>query len=86
MSFHVFACDIPNRQQYTMPLVITRAILMRLPEVAKCDRAVDRSDDFGKANVLRRAGQNVSATDSTFGLYEAGALECQQDLLEIRLG
>ncbi len=86
MSFHVFARDIPNRQQHAMTFVITRAVLMRLPKVTKSDRSVDRGNDFRKANVLRRARKDVSAADTSLGLNEASTLERQQDLLEIRLG
>ena len=39
-----------------------------------------------QADVRRRAGQHVAAADAALGAHQPGALQRQQDLLEVRLG
>ena len=46
---------------------------------------VDRADDLAEGDVLRRPGQHVPAAHAPLGPHQAGALEGQQDLLEVRL-
>ena len=50
------------------------------------DRAVDRGDDLGQGDLLGRAGQDVAAAHAPLGADQAGALEGEQDLLEVGLG
>ena len=43
-------------------------------------------DDVGQGDLLRRAGQHVAAADAPLRAHEPGALQGQQDLLEVGLG
>ena len=59
---------------------------MGCAEVAGRDRAVDRGDDLGQGDLLGRPGQDVAAAHAPLGADQAGALEGEQDLLEVGLG
>jgi hypothetical protein len=59
---------------------------MGLTEVARHDRAIDRRDDLGERDPLRRTSQHVAAPDTALGTYETDALEAQKDLFEVGLG
>ena len=43
-------------------------------------------DDLGQRDLLRWSGEHVAAAHAPLGAHEAGALEGQEDLLEVRLG
>lgn len=36
--------------------------------------------------MVRRAGEHVPASDTALGAYETGSFQCEEDLLEVRLG
>ena len=73
-------------RQHALPLVVARAVLVGLAEIAERDRSVDRRDDLRQPDLGRRSIQDVATADTALGPHEAGALERQQDLLEVRLG
>ena len=69
-----------------MSLVVARTVLVRLPEVAKGDRAIGCGDDVREANVFRALGEHVSATDAALGLDESRAFQDEENLFEVGLG
>ena len=73
-------------QQHALALVVAGAVLVGLAEVADGDRAVDRADDVAERDRRGLAGEDVAAADAPLGADEAGALQRQQDLLEVGLG
>jgi hypothetical protein len=66
--------------------VVAGAVLVGLAEVAHGDRAVDRAHDVGQRDRGGLAGEHVAAADAPLGPDEAGALEGEQDLLQVGLG
>ena len=48
--------------------------------------AVDRGQDLGQRDLLRRASEHVAAADAAFGSYESCAFDREEDLLQVRLG
>ena len=76
----------PDGQQDALALVVAGPVGVGLAEVAGGDRAVDGGDDLGQRDLLGRAGQDVAAADAPLGAHQTGALEGEQDLLEIGLG
>ena len=83
---HVISCLVPDAEQDALSLVVARAILVRLAEVAERDRTVDGRHDLGETDVGGVASEDVAAPDTAFGLDESGAFEREQNLLEVRLG
>ena len=83
---HVLADVGPDREQHALALVVAGAVGVGLAEVAGHDRAVDGADDLGEADLLRVAGQDVAAADAPLRAHQTGALEGEEDLLEVRLG
>ncbi len=77
---------VPDRQQHALALVVAGAVLVGLAEVAERDRAVDGRHDLRQPDLLRRAGEHVAAADAALGAHQPGALQRQQDLLQVRLG
>ena len=59
---------------------------MGFAEVTGGDGAVDGRDDLGQGDLLGGTGQHVAAAHAPLGADEAGALQGQQDLLEVGLG
>jgi hypothetical protein len=51
MVSHVVSCNIPNSEQDALSLMVARAVLMGLTEVAKGDGAVYGRNNVGQANV-----------------------------------
>ena len=49
---HVLAGRVPDGEQHALTLVVARAVLVRLAEVAERDRPVDRRQDLGEADVV----------------------------------
>jgi hypothetical protein len=64
MVSHVVSRNIPNREQYTLALVITRTVLMGLAEITKGDGAVNGRNNVGQATVAWRFSQDVAASNS----------------------
>src|SRR4051812_46363182 len=58
---------------------------MGLAEVAGGDGTVDGAHDLAQGDLRRIMGEDVSAADAALGTDKAGALEGQEDLLEIGL-
>jgi hypothetical protein len=83
---HVVAGDLPHGEQHALSFMVTRAVLMRCAEIAEGDRAVDRRHNFRQPDLLRRSSEYVTPTDTALGAHEPGALQRQQNLLEVRLG
>ena len=83
---HVTANVGPHGEQHALALVVTGAILVGLAEIARDDGAVDGGDDLRQGDGLGRARQHVAAADAALGANEPDALQCQEDLLEVRLG
>ena len=83
---HVVAGLVPDAEQDALAFVVAGAVLMGLAEVAECDGAVDGRHDLGESDVDGVAGEDVAAADASFRLDQAGALEGEQDLFEVRLG
>lgn len=83
---HVVTGHRPHAEQHALALVVACPVGVGFAKIADGDWAIDGADDVGEANVLGRSGQNVPATDTTFGANEPRALECKQDLLKVGLG
>jgi len=75
----------PHRQQHALPLVVAGAVGVRLAEVARRNGTVDGRDDLVQGDLLGRPRQHVAAADAALGAHQTGALERQEDLLEIGL-
>ena len=86
VAAHVLADVGPDGQQHALALVVAGAVLVGLAEVADHDRPVDGADDLAEGDLLRVAGQHVAAADAPLRAHQPGALEGQQDLLEVGLG
>ena len=56
------------------------------PKSPSGDRAVDGRHDLAEGDQARLPGQDVAAADAALRAHDAGALEGQEDLLEVRLG
>ena len=70
-------------------MLVILAFRRRVPvvaEIARHDGPVHRADDLAQTDLLGRTGQEVPTGHAAFGTNEAGALECQQDLLQVGLG
>src|SRR5207237_777768 len=50
------------------------------------ERAVDGAHDLAQGDLVRRPGQDVATAHAPLGAHEAGALQSQENLLEVRLG
>jgi len=83
---HFVADGVPERQQNTLAFMIAGSVGVRVTEVAQDNRTVDGSEDFSQVDLGRRASEHITAADASFGSNEAGALEGQQNLLQVRLG
>ena len=55
------------------------------PKSPDDDRAVDGAHDLAEGDLVGQACEHVPAPDASLGADEAGALQCQQDLLEVGL-
>ena len=76
----------PQRQQDALALVVTGAVGVGLAEVTGDDGTFDRAHDLGHGDGPRTPRQDVAAADTPLGADQAGALEGEQDLLQIGLG
>ncbi len=83
---HVLAQVGPDGEQHALSLVVAGPVLVGEPEVTGHDGPVDRGDDLGQGDLLGWPGQHVAAADPPLGTDQAGALQGQQDLLEVGLG
>ena len=54
--------------------MVTGAVLVRFTEVAEGDRSVGCCDDVRESDLLWALGEDVTATDATFGLHESRTL------------
>ena len=86
MLAHVLAHVGPHRQEHALALVVAGAVLVGLAEVADRDRSVDRADDLAEGDGPRLASEHVAAAHAPLGPDEAGTLQREEDLLEVRLG
>lgn len=75
----------PHAEQYALPLVLARTVLVWAPEVACDDRTVDSAHDLSQRDLLRWARQHVPPSYAALGTNEPGTLEREKDLFEIRL-
>ena len=82
---HVFADFGPYRQQDALSFVVAGAVLMRLTEIARLDRAVDSADDLRQRDRFRLAGQDIAASDAALRPHQPGTFQRQEDLLEVGL-
>ena len=82
---HVFAGCFPDRKQHALAFVVARTVLVRLAEVAEGDRSVDCAQNLADANLLSGAGEHIATADTALRSYQSGALQREQDLLEVRL-
>ena len=76
----------PHRQQDALPLVVAGPAGVGLAEVAGHDGPVHGRDHLGQGDLLGVAGQHVAAADPALGADQPGALEGEEDLLEVGLG
>jgi len=83
---HVISDIGPDIEQYTLALMVTGPILVRLAEITSHDRSVHGSDDLRQRNCFGTPSEDVAPTHPTFGSYETRTLETQQNLLQIGLG
>lgn len=66
MFAHVLPSNIPNSKKNTLPLVVARAVLVRLSEIANRDGAVDGRNNLRQTDVAGGLGKDVPATDTAF--------------------
>jgi hypothetical protein len=59
---------------------------MRLAEVAKRNRPIDRPNDLRQVDLGRCSCQHVTAANASLRSNQARPLEGEQDLLEVRRG
>jgi hypothetical protein len=85
MAAHHLAGLLPHREQHALAFVVAGAVGVRLAEVPEGDRAVDRGEDLGDADLLGGAREDVPATHAALRADQAGALQCEQDLLQVGL-
>lgn len=83
---HVITDVGPHAEQDALAFVIAGTVLVGFAEVARRNRPVDRRDDLGQRDGLRRASQNVTAAHASLGANKSRALKAQEDLFQIRLG
>ena len=83
---HVARRDVPDGEKNALSLVVACTLLMRLAEIAECDRSVDGRDDLGESDLTRIACEHVPAAHAALGPHETGTLQGEQDLLQVRLG
>jgi hypothetical protein len=72
---HVLAGNIPDGEKNTLTFVVTGSVLMRLPEVAQGDGAVNSRNDLGESDIGWSLREHVSATNASFGAHETGTFE-----------
>jgi hypothetical protein len=80
------ADHLPHREQHALALVVAGAVLVRLAEVADGDGPVDRAHDLAERDLLGSAGEHVAAAHPPLRAHDPGALEGEEDLLEVGLG
>ena len=85
MGAHVVPDLGPHGEEGALALVITRAVGVRLPEVAGGDRPVYGAHDLAERDLVRGPGEDVAAAYAALGAHQTGALEGEQDLLQVRL-
>ncbi len=85
MSAHVLTDLLPDAEQDALALVLTRPVLVRASEISRRDRTVDSGDDLPKRYLRRRPREHVPAPDAALGPHEPGALQGEEDLLQVRL-
>jgi hypothetical protein len=86
MGAHVVADLAPYGEQHTLTFVVARAVLVGVAEVASLDWSVDGSNDLRQADLVGRAGKQISAANASLGLDEPCTFEREQDLFQIWLG
>lgn len=86
MFAHVARRHVPDGEQHALALVVARAALVGLAEVAKSDGPVHGRDDLGQPDLVRISGEHITAAHASLGANESGTLQCQKDLLQIGLG
>ena len=85
MVAHVVSGNIPNSEQDTLSLVVTRAVLMGLAEVAKGDGAIYGRNYVRQTNIAWSFSQYVAAANSALRAHKSGAFQCEQNLFEVWL-
>jgi hypothetical protein len=83
---HVLARNVPDREKYTVSLVVTRAVLVRLSEVSQRDGSIGCRNNLRQQDVFGRSGKHVATTDTTLRLDESSSLEHEKNLFEVGLG
>jgi hypothetical protein len=86
VAAHVLAHHVPDGEQHALALVVAGPVLVGLAEVAQRDGTVDRADDVAERDGLGFAGQHVAPAHAPLRPHQPGALQRQQDLLEVGLG
>lgn len=86
MRTHPFAHLRPHGQQHALPLVIARAVLVRFAEIAGDDGPVNRAHNLTQGDLLGRPSQDVATPDPSLGTHQTGALQGEENLLEVGLG
>src|SRR5262249_42398851 len=69
-----------------LALVVARPVLVGFAELTGDDRPLHGAQDVVEGDVARRAGEDVATADAPLRAHQPGALEGQQDLLEVGLG
>lgn len=82
---HVLTGRLPYGEQNALPLMIARTVLVRLAEVSKSDRPIDSAENLTDPDLRGLACEHVPAADTALRTHQAGALQRQQDLLEVGL-
>lgn len=81
----MFSGLLPDRQEYTLALVVARSVLMGLTEVSDDDRSVDCRNHVRERDVLGSSCECVTAADAPLRSNETRSFERQKDLFEIGL-
>jgi hypothetical protein len=83
---HVISHVSPHAEKYALALVVTRAVLVGLAEVASGDRSIHGGDNLSQSYGFGGPGEDVPASDAAFRSDQSHALQTEQDLLKIGLG
>jgi hypothetical protein len=85
MFGHMVANFGPNSQKGALALVVTGTIFMGGAKVSGHDWAINGRHDLAQGQILRRAGEDITAADTSFGGDDAGPFEGEENLFQVRL-
>jgi hypothetical protein len=76
----------PNREQHALTLVVAGAVLVGFAEIACDDRSLYGAHDLAQGYLSRGPGEDVPPTDTPLRAHQPGALQSEENLLQVGLG